>query len=610
MNNSIEKTTKQTGKIHLALLITLLLIFLGGTITARQADRGFGDVDVTTVSFLSEQNVPITAKIYRPKNVTADNPAPGLLALHGYQSDKEATTTFGTIELARRGFVVLSIDQFGHGYSTQHPVDPKIMSGAQNGLNYLKSLNFVKSDKLGTYGHSTGSIYALKLAAANPEVQAVVALSGNGGDKDIHKVRNYLLVQGDAEEIGGYREKTFPVKDLNTHPNRLAAFGLEKNETLQWNHTYGNFADGSARRAELVRGTHLGVMTSPASNTAVVEWFTQAFQSDIPTPSIDPDSHIYQWKEIGGGIALFALLGTLVPLTALLVRLPLFRQALGSEGTLQGSSRKGRLGLAAANIVLSLFLYPYFTQHGGGKDPISAKIPFLPLQMGNGITVWLLVSTIIAAISFLIWFKVGGGKKLSASDIGLLQPQGSARWIGFGFLLSATLIAWLALAVSTVYFFSGPEIRILWPMLKTLTPERVLILLPYFLVIWAFFFIVNGLNINTMARIGNADAGYTRRLWAKRALFAIVTNVAGLLILFLFHFIPALWGPGPGMDIIGLPQYGGRWMMMLFVIIPQFTVLTMINTWFQTRTRSIWVASLVGASIFTWMMVGGQVGVF
>lgn len=51
-------------------------------------------------------------------------------------------------------------------------------------------------------------------------------------------------------------------------------------------------------------------------------------------------------------------------------------------------------------------------------------------------------------------------------------------------------------------------------------------------------------------------------------------------------------------------------MMMLNVIIPQFTVLVALNVWMQVHTRSIWVASTVGATLFTWMMVGGQVGAF
>ncbi|PID98618.1 MAG: alpha/beta hydrolase [Actinomycetales bacterium] len=589
----------------------LLIISLAGAGLAAGAERGFGRIQVDEISFMTNQNVPMSAKVFRPVWVDENNPAPGLLALHGYQSDKEATTTFGAIELARRGFVVVSIDQFGMGYSTQHPVDFEIMSGAAEGLKYLKSLPFVDNTKLGTFGHSTGSIYALKLAAANPDVGAIVALSGNGGDPDVLKVKNYLLVQGDAEEIGGYREKTFPVSDLVKNPARLAAFGLSDGDTIKWNHTYGSFTDGTARRVELVSGTHLGVMVGGDSNTAVVSWFNDALRAGkTDSHWINPTSHIYQWKEIGGGIALIALVITLVPLTSLLLQLPLLGKAIGSEGSWQGPKTRGLVIFAVVNIILTMLLYPLFTQKGGGKDPISANVDFLPLQMGNGIATWLLATVIITAILFALWWLRGGGQKLKWSEIGVLAKQDSKTWIASGLLLSGLLIGWLAVIVSLTAFFRGPQYRVLWPMLKTLTPERVYVLLPYFLIIWIFFFVVNGLAINGMARLVAKDNESDLKLFARRSAFAILAAVGGLVLLWLFHFVPDYLGVGPGMDVIGLPTLGGRWMMMLFVIIPQFIGLILLNTWLQIRTRSIWVSTTVAAAIFTWFVVGGQVGVF
>ncbi|QWW20085.1 hypothetical protein I6B53_03010 [Schaalia sp. 19OD2882] len=602
--------TVSPARLWTALLL-LLALSLGGAVLAKSADTGFGRIDVQTVTFMTPSNAPMTAKIYRPMWVSEDSPAPGLLALHGYQSDKEATTTFGTIELARRGFVVLSIDQFGHGFSTQHGVDPKIMSGAAHGLAYLKSLPFVDAKNLGTYGHSTGSIYAVKLAKADPDVRAVVALSGEGGDPDILDVRNYLLVQGDNEEISPYREKTFPVSSLTTHPARLAAFGLAKGDTLEWNHTYGDFADGSARRAELVAGTHLGVMTSGASNTAVVDWFNSALRNGTQDAHwIPSDSHVFQWKEIGGAIAFFALVASLVPLLALLLRLPLFQGLKGSEGPSRPTSRRDLIISGTIGVVTTILLYPLCTQKGGGQDPISAAIPFLPLQMGNGIATWLVVTTLLNVVVFVLWKRFGAGRASSWSDLGVLPAEQPLRRILTALGLAATLVAWLAVVVALTSFFRGPEFRVLWPMLKPLTPERALVLAPYFLIIWAFFFVVNGLSLNTMNRIEAKEGQSDLCLWATRFAFVWPTAILGLALLWLFHFVPGYAGIGPGMDVIGLPTFGGRWMMMLSVIIPQFTVLVALNIWVQVRTRSIWVASALGAALFTWMMVGGQVGAF
>ena len=188
------------------------LIALIAAWTGNRIERDFGRIDVNTITFMTEEMQPMVAKLYRPKTATAAQPAPGLLALHGYQSDKEATNTFGALELARRGYVVLAIDHFGHGYSTKAPAANKNMSGANNGYQYLKTLPFVDNTRLGIFGHSTGALNAIRVAKANPDHRAVNGQSSNGGEMD--GLHNYLLTQGLYEEIGGYREKTYPVKNL------------------------------------------------------------------------------------------------------------------------------------------------------------------------------------------------------------------------------------------------------------------------------------------------------------------------------------------------------------------------------------------------------------
>ena len=56
-------------------------------------------------------------KLYTPKTATAETPAPGVLLLHGYQNDHETCAAYA-IELARRGAVVLCLDEYGHGSTT------------------------------------------------------------------------------------------------------------------------------------------------------------------------------------------------------------------------------------------------------------------------------------------------------------------------------------------------------------------------------------------------------------------------------------------------------------------------------------------------------------
>ena len=58
----------------------------------------------------------VRAKLLRPAAAAVENPTPGIVFVHGFQNNMETSDAY-SIELARRGFVVLSIDAIGRGNS-------------------------------------------------------------------------------------------------------------------------------------------------------------------------------------------------------------------------------------------------------------------------------------------------------------------------------------------------------------------------------------------------------------------------------------------------------------------------------------------------------------
>jgi len=98
-------------------LVLTALVFITMTV-ANLINRDFGHVNITQLEITSPE-IPgtLAATLYRPINATANNPAPGVLLLHGYQNDKGAVGSLAT-ELARRGYVVMALDQYGHGDTT------------------------------------------------------------------------------------------------------------------------------------------------------------------------------------------------------------------------------------------------------------------------------------------------------------------------------------------------------------------------------------------------------------------------------------------------------------------------------------------------------------
>lgn len=594
----------KSKNLYFALLFALFSF--GSAYFASLIERDFGRIDVQTFSIMTEEMQPMAVKLYRPLTATAETPAPGLLALHGYQSDKEATSTFGALELAKRGFVVLAIDQFGHGFSTTLPASNKTMSGSNNGYQYLKSLPFVDKNALGIFGHSTGALNAIRVAKLNPDHKAVNGLSSNGGDPTIN---NYLLTQGLYEEISGYREREFPVSELINNKNRQAAFSLPEGVPLKWAHTYGNFQDGSARRADLVKGTHLGVMIAEESNRRAIEWFNATLQNGDKTHWLDSEKQTYWYKEFAGLTALFSALISALFLASGLLKTTYFSTITQAVSEKTAINPKTWWLFATLNIIFTIILYPLLTQWGGANEPIAAILPFMPLEMGNGIITWLTLSAVLNIAFFLLWRKSNPHFSTALqAEFGIFSRQRdlpTKTIITRFFTLSIILIGWLYLLASFVHWYWGVELRFLWPFLKPLTPERFNLFLIYWLPILLFFYVYNGLilNVQMKAKTYNTFTS-TLFMWTLKSVFIAVS---GLIILWLFHFVPNFMQIGPGFDVIGLPQFGGRWMMMLAVIIPQFIVLLLINNWCYLKTGYIYLGAFFCSLLMTWILVGGQV---
>ena len=122
------QSESQTNRAKLLLWIALILIVHGGLL-ANLTQTNWGKVDVRDIRFVGTNGVVMSALLYVPDGVTNKTPAPGILAIHGYINSRETQDGFA-IEFARRGYVVLALDQTGHGYS-----DPAAFANAFGGMD-------------------------------------------------------------------------------------------------------------------------------------------------------------------------------------------------------------------------------------------------------------------------------------------------------------------------------------------------------------------------------------------------------------------------------------------------------------------------------------------
>src|SRR5437879_12644004 len=190
-----------------SLAILGVLLFLSAGLLAHFSQTA-GGIRIQDVRFTGAKGNTMSDLLYIPPNATPQIPAPAILAVHGYINSRETQDGFA-IEFARRGYVVLALDQTGHGYS-----DPPAFAGGfggPDGLAYLRSLDFVDKTNIGLEGHSMGGWTVLAAATAMPHDYQSIVLEGSStgqpfaADGTPGWPRNTALVFAQYEEFSNLR---------------------------------------------------------------------------------------------------------------------------------------------------------------------------------------------------------------------------------------------------------------------------------------------------------------------------------------------------------------------------------------------------------------------
>lgn len=588
------------------LVASVLIIALCVTV-ARSVETDFGKVDVQIIKIVDPTGVVLVGKLYRPVDATPQHKLPAVLTLHGYQNDKE-TMDASAIELSRRGFVVLALDQFGQGDSggalRMRATDPTI--GGNTGYQYLKSLPFVDSSNIGVMGHSMGALSTIAVGAANPDVKALNPQCGVAGSPALH---NLLLTQAKYDEFMIFRENQLTTQNLPTNPNRLKALGLPG--PANWDTLYGDFSKGTAREQVLIDTVHPGVTHNSKAVAAAVDWMEEALKGGQKDSSwIPSNQQIYMVKEFATLLALLIALFSIIPLANILLETSYFKEVAQPMPDRYVAKGTSWLVLAIVNILIAGITYPILTAYGGLTDKVEKILPWFQLPMGNGVMLWFLGNAIIYAILFTIWYKTSGKRAgVTMYDMGVSFDKDRTtfdwRILGKTLLLGAILFSWMYLLEGISQWSTGIEFRFLWPFMRQFSAHRFLLFLLYLIPALLFFLLNGGVFLFGQARQKEyGTPALTTVIWWLKNTFAAIF---GLVLVWLVQYVPFFLNKGPGFELMGLPQYSQMWPLMIFVFVPEFIPLVFLLTWFFRRTGKVYLGALMVASIAIWFTAAGSV---
>ena len=464
------------------LLCIALVLVLCGSFFASLFNGGLGSTKVSRIKF-DTANGQLSGLLYMPKDASASNPKPTIIVTHGYLNSAEMQDA-NAIELSRRGFVVLALDQYDHGHSKMNASSygstdffgmwlPFWVNSMNDAVQYMYEQPYVLKDAagngiIGLEGHSMGG-FSTTMALAMDEMQFaqsgvrkvfagltegadfsysafaqvdVATADSLGGGRFMGKVAaqyDEFFFNDPAETGGTVRKKNYVATDE-------AKTWLEQENPAAG--TWYTTADGGQRIIYQPAQTHPWNHFSKETTGYAISFFQTAFANYASyLKDIAPGKQIWQLKEFFEFVALIGFVMMLIPIVMILTELPFFKNAKTEALAVAAPAKDlgSKLGGFATLFVLLLLPAFFFA-------------PLIDGGAGSAVVNFLFYLGLVFACAGIVGFILSGKEK----DNQKAYRVGSCLTVISGILLAViakvpmyqNLAFWVAPAVNDIAYWT------------------------------------------------------------------------------------------------------------------------------------------------------------
>lgn len=592
----MEKTKKRAKVL---LCVSVFLMLLCGIVVSGVQTNG-GKVTMKELNMETDEGYSMSAYLFIPDTATAETPAPAVVVSHGYLNNKEMTDA-NYVELARRGYVVLAIDQADHGdseviagFSTRHP------SGVYQGVLAVSRMPFVDKEKIGVTGHSMGSWSvndAVEQDSAADTQLIAAALVHCNDPAYTDEEGNYINAYGTrpAGVISAVYDEFFG-NSTDENGNLLSSpyfmetacaqsflhfgkdpEGLETREAYKY---YTETVDGTETfrviyRPEII---HPWSHFSARSESYVIEFFEKALGAPRP---IAANNQIWQWKEAFNFVGVIGLVLFICSFGTLLLFTRTFESLRAEEiaEPVRVTDSKAKLwfwlSLVAGAVLGSVVYLPLVAK---GNAMAVSQIE----TMGLGL--WSTACGIFTVLSMVIYYYAYGKKNgVNLEAIGVKMPlKKLGLSILLGIIIAVAAYAW----VFIVDYFFFADFR-LWTLAFKAFEAPILKYSPYILLFVVYYVAAsvatNCFNYNSIGGKWNA---------VICALFAAIPALVIPWIQYITYYSTGhmMWTRANATS----PNYP-LFVVWLFPIVLILFGSTLVTRYIYKRTRNPYIAGIVNA---------------
>lgn len=598
-------------------LVLSLVLCLVSAIGASAVQTAGGSIAVKDLQWETSSGRMLNALLFVPDGATADDPAPAVVVSHGWWNNREMQDA-NYVELARRGFVVLSIDMYGHGNSEPLPADELEVGGTglYDGVKLIADLPYVDNDRIGVTGHSNGARAAnFSVIIDNEADQQLIAsvflvdnealyAGEDGAYTNLYGSRDVGLVADQYDEFffrsyDAEGNVLTPPREFATTPNAQSFlnFGADPadGESRDVDTVYTEKIDGT----EAIRILHTPAQTHPWGTISkytvadLVEFFDTTL--DAPNPA-EATSQIWQLKEFFTALGLIGFGIFLVAFTRALLATRTFAGLRVAE--IAPARPAGRTGHAwfwgglVVSAVISAWTYVWLSQQAWLGGIVFNAVPnVVPTGSVFFIAVWAAINGVAAILIMTASYYLFGKKNgVRLRELGIFP--GWRKLLHSAALAVVVTAAAFGLVFLADYFFKT-DFRFWVVALKWFPQDKIwyaFVVLPLFLV----YFVANSVALNVFNRFTLAG-----KEWLNTAVLALF-NALGPIVLVAAQYITfAVSG-----DLI--PGFGGIYSIWLFPVIVILAVSAVISRKIYRETNNPYVAGFLNAAVVAVMSVSNS----
>ena len=600
-------------KTNSALLLLSLAAMLISSVGAAMVQTSAGAVSIKNMSWETPSGKTMSALLLVPDGASITDKRPAVVVAHGWWNNKEMQDA-NYVELARRGYVVLSIDMYGHGSSSNmvvgHEVDAA--TGMYDAVKEIASLPYVDTSKIGISGHSNGARAAnwaipLDDAATTRLIKSVYLVDNDPIYRDAKG--NFINYYGNRD-VGLHADQydefffrsydnarvatTAPRDYINTpQAQSFLNFGAaQTGEKRASYHAYTQNIDGRPAIREINNASETHPW-GPVSKQEVASLLA-FFNASLGTPNpIDTGSQIWQFKEFFNAIGLIGFAMFLVAFTKSLIGTRAFAGLRVTQPlALAPRDRRGLAwfwGTLALSAIISGVSYILLSQNTSvTKIAFLGSPPLIPQGAVWFIGLWAAINGITTLIMMFVSYRLFGKKAgMSLRELGVLPG-----WKKFGqsILLAGTVVAAAYEVVFLMSFLFKTDFRLWVLAIPAFSADKLwdaLLVVGYF----AIYFVLNSIAINAFNRftIGGKE-------WGNIAVLALFNGLAPI-ILVIAQYTNFF---ATGELIRG---FGGIFSIWLFPVVVILPVAAILSRSIYRATNSPYVGGFIMAAVVTLIAV-------